>query len=135
MEHRTVAVMVADQGPRMGIGPGTRWLQFASYSFDAATWELAIGLLSGATRVLSTAEERGPGHPLADLVERTGVTMVCLPPTVLAAWPADRPMPEGVQLVVAGEACSPELVERFSRGRVMRNAYGPTEATVCASIS
>ncbi|MFJ1593059.1 amino acid adenylation domain-containing protein [Kitasatospora albolonga] len=135
VEHRTVAVMVADQGPRMGIGPGTRWLQFASYSFDAATWELAIGLLSGATMVLSTAEERGPGHPLADLVERTGVTMVCLPPTVLAAWPADRPMPEGVQLVVAGEACSPELVERFSRGRVMRNAYGPTEATVCASIS
>ncbi|MFE2290347.1 amino acid adenylation domain-containing protein [Streptomyces sp. NPDC059452] len=135
VEHRTVAVMVADQGPRMGIGPATRWLQFASYSFDAATWELAIGLLSGATMVLSTAEERGPGHPLADLVERTGVTMVCLPPTVLSAWPADRPMPEGVQLVVAGEACSPELVERFSRGRVMRNAYGPTEATVCASIS
>ncbi|WP_433342166.1 amino acid adenylation domain-containing protein [Streptomyces sp. CA-253872] len=135
VEHRTVAVMVADQGPRMGIGPGTRWLQFASYSFDAATWELAIGLLSGATMILSTAEERGPGLPLADLVERTGTTMVCLPPTVLSAWPAERPMPARVQLVVAGEACSPELVERFSRGRVMRNAYGPTEATVCASIS
>ncbi|MBC9710976.1 amino acid adenylation domain-containing protein [Streptomyces sp. TRM66268-LWL] len=135
VEHRTVAVMVADQGPRMGIGPATRWLQFASYSFDAATWELAIGLLSGATMVLSTAEERGPGEPLAELVERTGTTMVCLPPTVLSAWPDDRPMPEGVQLVVAGEACPPELVERFSRGRVMRNAYGPTEATVCASIS
>ncbi|MGW9087949.1 amino acid adenylation domain-containing protein [Streptomyces yangpuensis] len=135
VEHRTVAVMVADQGPRMGIGPGTRWLQFASYSFDAATWELAIGLLSGATMILSTAEERGPGAPLAELVERTGTTMVCLPPTVLSAWPADRPMPGGVQLVVAGEACPPELVERFSRGRVMRNAYGPTEATVCASIS
>ncbi|MER5981290.1 amino acid adenylation domain-containing protein [Streptomyces sp. NPDC001857] len=135
VEHRTVAVMVADQGPRMGIGPATRWLQFASYSFDAATWELSIGLLSGATMILSTAEERGPGAPLAELVERTGTTMVCLPPTVLSAWPADRPMPDGVQLVVAGEACPPELVERFSRGRVMRNAYGPTEATVCASIS
>ncbi|MBM7090754.1 amino acid adenylation domain-containing protein, partial [Streptomyces sp. S12] len=135
VEHRTVAVMVADQGPRMGIGPATRWLQFASYSFDAATWELSIGLLSGATMILSTAEERGPGGPLAELVERTGTTMVCLPPTVLSAWPADRPMPDGVQLVVAGEACPPELVERFSRGRVMRNAYGPTEATVCASIS
>ncbi|MFK4223791.1 amino acid adenylation domain-containing protein [Streptomyces sp. NPDC019890] len=135
VEHHTVAVMVADQGPRMGIGPGTRWLQFASYSFDAATWELSIGLLSGATMVLSTAQERGPGEPLADLVARSGITMVCLPPTVLSAWPADRPMPEGMQLVVAGEACPPELVERWSRGRVMRNAYGPTEATVCSSIS
>ncbi|MFH8972853.1 amino acid adenylation domain-containing protein [Streptomyces sp. NPDC017890] len=135
VEHRTVAVMVADQGPRMGIGPDTRWLQFASYSFDAATWELCIGLLSGATMVLSTAEERGPGEPLAELVTRTGVNMMCLPPTVLSAWPADHPMPEDLQLVVAGEACPPELVERFSRGRVMRNAYGPTEATVCSSIS
>ncbi|MQY15209.1 Dimodular nonribosomal peptide synthase [Streptomyces sp. RB5] len=135
VEHRTVAVMTADQGPRMGIGPATRWLQFASYSFDAATWELSIGLLSGATMILCTAEDRGPGEPLADLVERTGTTMVCVPPTVLSAWPADRPMPPGVQLVVAGEACPPELVERFSRDRVMRNAYGPTEATVCASIS
>ncbi|MET9348824.1 amino acid adenylation domain-containing protein [Streptomyces termitum] len=135
VEHRTVAVMVADQGPRMNIGPDTRWLQFASYSFDAATWELSIGLLSGATMILSSAEDRGPGGPLAELVERTGTTMVCLPPTVLSAWPADRPMPGGVQLVVAGEACPPELVERFSRGRVMLNAYGPTEATVCASVS
>ncbi|MEV6399593.1 amino acid adenylation domain-containing protein [Streptomyces sp. NPDC051907] len=135
VEHRTVAVMVADQGPKMGIGPDTRWLQFASYSFDAATWELSIGLLSGATMVLSTAEDRGPGEPLADLVARSDVNMVCLPPTVLSAWPADRPMPEGMQLVVAGEACPPELVERWSRGRVMLNAYGPTEATVCSSIS
>ncbi|MCX4819022.1 amino acid adenylation domain-containing protein [Streptomyces sp. NBC_01142] len=135
VEHHTVAVMVADQGPRMGIGPATRWLQFASFSFDAATWELSIGLLSGATMVLSTAEDRGPGEPLADLVARSGVTMVCLPPTVLSAWPQDRPMPEGMQLVVAGEACPPELVERWSRGRVMLNAYGPTEATVCSSIS
>ncbi|MFI1398432.1 amino acid adenylation domain-containing protein [Streptomyces sp. NPDC020681] len=135
VEHRTVAVMVADQGPRMSIGPDTRWLQFASFSFDAATWELSIGLLSGATMVLSSAQDRGPGEPLAELVERSGVNMVCLPPTVLSAWPQDRPMPEGVQLVVAGEACPPELVERFSRGRVMLNAYGPTEATVCSSIS
>ena len=135
VEHRTVAVMVADQGPRMGIGPDTRWLQFASFCFDAATWELAIGLLSGATMVLCTAEQRAPGEPLAELVEQAAVTMVCLPPTVLSAWPQERPMPERVQLVVAGEACPPDLVERFSRNRVMLNAYGPTEATVCSSIS
>ncbi|MBD0695343.1 non-ribosomal peptide synthetase, partial [Streptomyces sp. CBMA123] len=132
--HRAVAALAAEHD-RFGVGEGTRLLQFASFSFDAAAWELLTALLSGAVLVLAAEADRAPGEPLARLVAEAGVEVVCLPPTVLAAWPVGLPMPEGLTLITAGEACPPELVERWSAGRRMLNAYGPTETTVCATVS
>ncbi|MCP4659524.1 MAG: AMP-binding protein, partial [bacterium] len=42
-------------------------------------------------------------------------------------------LPALATLVVAGEACSPELAWQWSAGRRFFNAYGPTETTVCAT--
>jgi thioesterase domain-containing protein/acyl carrier protein len=42
---------------------------------------------------------------------------------------------KSVALVMAGEACPIEVVQRWAPGRVMVNAYGPTETTMCVAIS
>ena len=43
---------------------------------------------------------------------------------------------ESATLIVGGEACPPDLVDRWAtHGRVMINGYGPTEATIYAAMS
>ncbi|WP_255950100.1 non-ribosomal peptide synthetase [Streptomyces odontomachi] len=132
--HRSVAALVAE-GRRFGVRQGTRVLQFAALSFDAAAWELCTTLTVGGTLVLPDDIERTPGEPLADFVTRARIDVMCLPPAVLTAWPEDRGMPAGVTVITAGEACPPELVRRWAAATRMLNAYGPTETTVCATVS
>ncbi|MEU6238028.1 amino acid adenylation domain-containing protein, partial [Kitasatospora sp. NPDC047058] len=129
VSHAGVPGLVAAQVERLGVAPGSRVLQFASPSFDASFWDLCSALLTGAALVLAPAE--APLEALAD--RRLGVTHVTLPPSALAAL--DGAGLTASTLVVAGEACAPELVARWAPGRRMINAYGPTETTVCATMS
>ncbi len=55
-------------------------------------------------------------------------------PTLLAT--IEKELPELRLLLVSGEACPQNLVVRWHRqGRTILNAYGPTEATVTATLT
>ncbi|MDX2694240.1 non-ribosomal peptide synthetase [Streptomyces ipomoeae] len=134
LAHSGVAKLVATQSERFGIGPHSRVLQFASPSFDVAFWDLCLGLLSGGRLVVVPAELRVPGAPLADYANAHGITFMILPPALLAAMPEDVRLPPTATLLAGTERVSPELVGRYARGRMMFNAYGPTEATTNSTL-
>ncbi|MCX5087583.1 non-ribosomal peptide synthase/polyketide synthase [Streptomyces sp. NBC_00365] len=134
LSHAGVAKLVATQRERFGIGPHSRVLQFASPSFDVAFWDLCLGLLSGGRLVVVPADRRVPGAPLADYANEHGITFMILPPALLAAMPEDVRLPPEATLLAGTERVSPELVGRYARGRMMFNAYGPTEATTNSTL-
>ncbi|MEU6664498.1 amino acid adenylation domain-containing protein [Streptomyces sp. NPDC046727] len=133
--HAGAAHLVAHHQEELGTGPDTRALQFASFSFDATVWELAASLFSGGTLVLAPAESRLSAPLLAALLAEQRINHAILPPTVVGRFPEPAALPGDLCLMVGGEACPPAVVERTAGRVVLRNAYGPTEISVAATLS
>ncbi len=133
LQHRGLCNLAAAQGRLLGVGPGSRILQFASLSFDASVWETVMALLNGGTLVIAPREVLSSTRDLADLFSTARITNVTLPPSVLAVVP-EMKCPNLATIITAGERCPRDLVDRWAPGRTFVNAYGPTETTVCASL-
>ncbi|MBL1110750.1 amino acid adenylation domain-containing protein, partial [Streptomyces sp. 5-8] len=133
--HRGVPNLAADHIARLGVSGESRLLQFASPSFDAAVADVWPAWLAGAALVVASAEDLVPGPGLVDVIVRSGVTHATLPPAVLPVLEAEGGLPESVTLIVAGEACAPDVAARWAVGRRLLNVYGPTEATVASTAS
>ncbi|MDZ7399742.1 MAG: amino acid adenylation domain-containing protein [candidate division KSB1 bacterium] len=133
LQHRGWCNLGRAQQLAFGQGEGDRVLQFSALSFDASVWEMVMALLSGATLSLTHREMLSTGQGLLQVLQQDEITMVTLPPSVLAVVP-DADLPHLRTIITAGEACSADLVARWGKGRRFFNAYGPTETTVCASM-
>ncbi|AYG80698.1 Linear gramicidin synthase subunit D [Streptomyces hundungensis] len=135
VDHAGFAAMVASLVSKFGVDSGTRVLKFASFSFDASVWELSLSLLAGGTLVIADEECRVPGRPLVELMHRHRVNLAGLPPVVVGALPEECTLPDDLTLIVAGEACPPHVMERWSHQVRMFNGYGPTEAVLASTVS
>lgn len=134
VEHCGIPNLAYAQMKAFGMKPDSRVLQYASFSFDASVSELFKTLLAGATLYMADRETLLPGPALVDLLKREAITMVTLSPSILAVLPYTD-LPALQSLIVAGEACPVELAQQWAAGRRFLNAYGPTEATVCATVA
>lgn len=130
----SLANLVFAQRAAFGVSTDDRVLQYASASFDASISEIFVTLGAGAALVVCEPDRR-VGSALQHLLVERQVTMVTLPPTIAALLE-----PESLSslrtIISAGEACPDWFADRWgTEGRIVINAYGPTEATVCATTA
>src|SRR5436305_1296708 len=108
--------------------------QGGSVAFDLSMEEIWLPYLVGATLYVATPEVIGEAEKLPDVMEANGVTVLDTVPTLLAMMPRD--IPSLRVIILGGEACPPIVASRWCRpGRCIFNSYGPTEATVVATVA
>ncbi|MGE2722240.1 amino acid adenylation domain-containing protein, partial [Mycolicibacterium celeriflavum] len=109
------------------------WTQCHSYAFDFSVWEIWAALLGGARLVVVPESVTTSPEDFHALLVRERVSVLTQTPSAVAALSPQGL--ESVALLLGGEACPGDVVDRWAPGRVMINAYGPTEITVYASMS
>ncbi len=109
------------------------WTQCHSYAFDFSVWEIWAALLGGGRLVVVPDCVVHSPDDFHDLLIREQVNVLTQTPSAVNALSPQGL--ESVAVLLGGEACTPEVVDQWAPGRVVINAYGPTEATVYASMS
>ncbi|QCW26353.1 amino acid adenylation domain-containing protein [Lysobacter enzymogenes] len=133
VEHRGLRELALAQIQRFAIAPHSRVLQFASLGFDASVSEVFTAWCSGACLCLPGGGRLLAGDELAATLRERAITHVTLPPSVVLGLVEAGGAATLQTLVVAGEACPAAIVRSWPEPVCFVNAYGPTEATVCAT--
>ncbi|WP_216841117.1 amino acid adenylation domain-containing protein, partial [Acidobacterium sp. S8] len=115
-----------------GLGRGDTLVAVTTLSFDIAGLEIWGPLVSGAKLVVASREEALDPQALAELMDRSGCTVLQATPStwrmlVESGWMGKSDL----RMWSGGEGLRAELADSLlTRGRELWNLYGPTETTI-----
>lgn len=130
--HGSLLITLKRQIQAFQIRPHSRVLWMLSPSFDASLSDIGTALLAGAHLFCGAPQIE---TCLVDAVRTHRITHLDIPPSVLALLrPGDFPS-HLKTLVVGGEPSDPAVLRAWCKTHRVVSVYGPSEATVCTSLS
>ncbi|KAF2846109.1 nonribosomal peptide synthase-like protein [Plenodomus tracheiphilus IPT5] len=127
LTHAAIVTSAEAHGSKIGLGLGSRMLQFASYTFDNSLEEMFTTLQRGGCVCVPSEADRVNDIPGA--IARLDANMMDLTPTVAALLePADVPTIK--RLCLGAEPLTKALVDLWSRHVHVFGQYGPSEASI-----
>ncbi len=131
--HRNLTQLMASLEAGLPAAAGQVWTQCHSYAFDFSVWEIFGALLRGGRLVVVPEAVTGSPGDFHDLLVSQQINVITQTPSAVGAL-SPRGL-ESAALLLGGEACPAEVVDRWAPGRVLINAYGPTETTIYVALS
>ncbi|KZN66281.1 non-ribosomal peptide synthetase [Pseudoalteromonas luteoviolacea] len=133
IEHTGIVNLAQDMQSRFGYDKDTCILQYYSFAFDAGAEDWIGALTSGGTLRLISADDLLDLDTLTDVVNKSQVTHLHVPPSVLALLDPTV-MPSIKTVEAGGEKYSQELVDKWGAHAQFFNVYGPTETSISSSF-
>ena len=144
IEHAALAAYCFADIEIYQVVPEDRTLQFSTLNFDIAIEEIFPPLLSGGCVVVRPSERASERNELSSIVNNFDVTALHLATAYWHGWvdlmiATGERVPSSLRLmIVTGEKVSVEHYRRWQsisdHDVLWCNAYGPTEATVSATV-
>ncbi|GAA4316755.1 hypothetical protein GCM10023149_13960 [Mucilaginibacter gynuensis] len=134
IEHKGLVNLALGQGVILNVGHGTPVLQFASFSFDASCVEIFTTLSNGGSLVLCRKDTLLSVDGFKKIIEKHKVELAIIPPSFQQI--IENKSGTLKTIISAGEALNERTGRHIqSQGIRLINGYGPTEITVCATLS
>lgn len=127
VSHNNFASGLEKQAAMFRLNTHSRFLHFASYSFDAAIHEILLGLTQGCCLCIPSDTDRT--QRLSSAMREMGVTVAQMTPTSSQLVEPEQ-VPCLSTLALVGEPCTRNVVERWGPSVHIVNAYGPAECAV-----
>jgi amino acid adenylation domain-containing protein len=128
LEHGSICTSSSYYGAAMGYGPGSRVVQFSSYTFDVSLSDIFFSLTRGGTVCVPTEHEKL--NDLAGFINRLNVTTADLTPSVLEATLHPEAVPGLTTICLGGEAVRQDNLVVWADKIALHNYYGPSECSV-----
>jgi amino acid adenylation domain-containing protein len=139
--HRGVVNLLNDFQRRQRLEPGDRCSAWTTLSFDVSVYEIFSALVAGGSLELAPQEQRVDGRKMSEWLGVHGIQSAYLPPFMLGElcdWAEKNPeAPRLKRLLVGAEPIEHKPLARLAAlipGLKIINGYGPTEASICATL-
>ncbi|WP_211234360.1 non-ribosomal peptide synthase/polyketide synthase, partial [Paenibacillus taiwanensis] len=142
IEHRQLVAMSSAWKKEYDLQqPGIRWLQWASYSFDVFSGDMARALLHGGELVICPTEARANPAHICELIAKHQIQMFESTPALVIplmehVYERQQDVSSLNLLIIGSDICPPQefqtLLDRFGAQMRIVNSYGVTEACVDA---
>ncbi|KAK6194107.1 hypothetical protein LQW54_011792 [Pestalotiopsis sp. IQ-011] len=126
LEHQAICSGIRDFSPVLEIGPTSRVLQFAAFTFDVSIEEIFYTLGNGGCVCVPTEEDRV--QDLGATMDRLKITWVDLTPSLTKLLDPTQ-LPHLKTVNVGGELLAKTVIDKWAACLTLKNTYGPAETS------